>query len=137
VGATIARDGSHVATAGEDGTVRVWNPARRATPVRVLRGGGGELNVVAFSRDGRHVAAGEIHTRTQAACAKPPCPAEPATVNEVVFAAERVIPAVDLGERSRVRVTGPTATALACCGLLGWILTIALLAAATKTLRRD
>lgn len=89
---------------------------------------------------------GHIRARTTtipAACPSPPCPPSatadgtPANVNELVFAAERVIPAVDLGERSRVHATGWPATALAVCSLLGWILTIALLAAATKTLRRD
>jgi hypothetical protein len=97
----------------------------------------GLVFLVALALTHYAVDAGQIRSRTQAACAKPPCPAEPATVNEIVFAAERVIPAVDLGERSRVRVTGATATGLALCSLLGWILTIALLAAAAKTLRRD
>jgi hypothetical protein len=45
--------------------------------------------------------------------------AEP--VNEVVNAAERVIPAVDLGERARVHTIGWPGTALAACSLLGWI----------------
>jgi hypothetical protein len=67
------------------------------------------------------------------------CGANPASVavSVPILAAERVIPAVDLGERSRVRVLGWQGSILAVCSVLGWILTIALLAAGAKTLRRD
>lgn len=57
--------------------------------------------------------------------------------DQVIYALERVLPAVDLGERSRIRVTGPLGWMLGVCSLLGWILVIALIAAVTKTLRRD
>lgn len=58
-------------------------------------------------------------------------------VNPLVYGAERVLPAVDFGERSRVHVTGGWGLALGGVTLLGWIFTIALLAALNKTLRRD
>lgn len=59
------------------------------------------------------------------------------SVSVPVFAAERVLPAIDLGERIRVRVVGWYAWGLATITIFGWILTLALIAALNKTLRRD
>ena len=51
----VRRDGRRAATAGNDGTVRVWDlhDGRRIT---TIRGDGGEVFAVAFSRDGARVA---------------------------------------------------------------------------------
>jgi WD40 repeat protein len=51
-------DGQHLTTAGEDGTVRVWDLDRGDRPA-VLRGHDGSMNAVAFSPDGRRVAGGD------------------------------------------------------------------------------
>ena len=50
-------DGSLLATAGVDGTVRLWDVATRA-PVAVLRGHTGVVWRVAFSADGKLLASG-------------------------------------------------------------------------------
>ncbi len=49
------RGGDRLATAGWDGTARLWDVAT-GKPVRVLRGHAGEVNVVLFSPDGRLLA---------------------------------------------------------------------------------
>jgi len=54
---TFRPDGRAVATAGDDGTVRVWELARRGQPV-VLRGHVGRVGAVAFHPDGRALASG-------------------------------------------------------------------------------
>jgi WD40 repeat protein len=59
VGATavaFSSDGSHLFSAGYDGTVREWDLARHAL-VRTVGGARGTLWTLAVSRDGRHLAA--------------------------------------------------------------------------------
>jgi WD40 repeat protein/serine/threonine protein kinase len=48
-------DGSLLATAGKDGTVRLWNPSNGAA-VAILHGHQGEINSLAFSPDGATLA---------------------------------------------------------------------------------
>ena len=47
-------DGEHIASASDDGTVRLWNAASRNLE-RTLRGHGGSVNSVAYSGDGGRV----------------------------------------------------------------------------------
>jgi WD40 repeat protein/serine/threonine protein kinase len=55
-------DGRHLATAGQDGTVRLWD-AQSGQPVATLAGHQGDVNWVAFSPDGFLLAsAGDDHT---------------------------------------------------------------------------
>jgi WD40 repeat protein/serine/threonine protein kinase len=59
---TYSPDGARLATASQDGTVRVWDAARFETQL-TLRGHVGEVTGVSFSPDGRTLAsAGEDHT---------------------------------------------------------------------------
>ncbi|EPH46430.1 AAA family ATPase [Streptomyces aurantiacus] len=52
-------DGTRLATASDDGTVRVWDPEGRAEPVVLTRAGGGErVQAVAWAPDGERIAAG-------------------------------------------------------------------------------
>lgn len=52
-------DGRWLATASDDGTVRVWDPEGRAEPVVLARAGGGDrVQVLAWSPDGGRIAAG-------------------------------------------------------------------------------
>jgi WD40 repeat protein len=55
--ATFSPDGRHVASGGEDGTVRLWDPSGRR-PSRLLGHHDGAVLSVAFSPDGRVVASG-------------------------------------------------------------------------------
>ena len=57
LGVDITRDGSLVASAGADGTVRLWNIAAGGRSARVLHSGETEQNDVRFSGDGRRLAA--------------------------------------------------------------------------------
>jgi WD40 repeat protein/ABC-type branched-subunit amino acid transport system substrate-binding protein len=55
-------DGQHIATAGQDGTARVWNAISGEAEL-TLSGHAGAVNAVAFSPDGRSVAtASDDHT---------------------------------------------------------------------------
>ena len=50
-------DGRTLASCGQDGTVRLWDPATGRFP-RILRGHDGDVNYVTFSPDGRLLATG-------------------------------------------------------------------------------
>jgi WD40 repeat protein/DNA-binding SARP family transcriptional activator len=57
-GIAFSRDGRLLATAGNEGSVVVWDLARRAPIGRPLRPGGSSVIAVAFSPDGRTLASG-------------------------------------------------------------------------------
>lgn len=57
--ADIGPDGHWLATAGEDGSVRLWNLDRLATPPQVLVGHTGPVVTVQFSPDGAQLASGD------------------------------------------------------------------------------
>ena len=57
-----SEDGSRVATAGEDGTVLVWDVRRRRV-VRSIAAGGGSAQAMGFSRDGATVATADADGR--------------------------------------------------------------------------
>jgi WD40 repeat protein len=54
---TFSPDGAHVASAGADGTVRIWTPGE-ARPATVLRGHTGRVTAVTYRRDGRAIVSG-------------------------------------------------------------------------------
>ena len=54
--ASFSRDGSRLATASQDGTVRVWDPYADAPEQLVLRGHTGPVGAVAFSPDNSRLA---------------------------------------------------------------------------------
>ena len=54
-GAAFSPDGATLASAGEDGTIRLWDVAT-CRPKAILAGHAGEVNGVAFSPDGRTLA---------------------------------------------------------------------------------
>ncbi|MBF8187011.1 hypothetical protein ITP53_14950 [Nonomuraea sp. K274] len=58
-GAAFGADGTRLVSAGDDGTVRVWDP-RGMGQVSVLRGHEGEAWVAAFGPDGRRVFSGGV-----------------------------------------------------------------------------
>jgi WD40 repeat protein len=51
-------DGKWLATAGDDGTIRLWRPLSASDPPVVLRGHRGAVTALAFSPDGKWVATG-------------------------------------------------------------------------------
>jgi WD40 repeat protein len=54
--AAFSPDGSHLATASLDGTVRIWDPYTEAPEQLVLRGHSGDVEAVAWSPDGTRLA---------------------------------------------------------------------------------
>jgi WD40 repeat protein len=60
--ARFAPDGQHIAAVFESGAVMVWRLDRPANPERELRGHRGNVNALAYSRDGRIATAGADRT---------------------------------------------------------------------------
>ena len=58
----MASDGQRLASAGEDGTVRVWNIDRREAPATVLDVTDKKILALAFAPDGRLASAGTEST---------------------------------------------------------------------------
>jgi hypothetical protein len=134
-----------------------YQAARSVSVLLLLAVAAYALTVLA--RDAGAIESRTVASPTQVASTTPPCDERPPArsggrasspqslcpeqteaaidVNEVVFAAERLIPAVDLGERSRWRATGYYGFGLGVITILGWICTLALIASLNKTLRRD
>ena len=56
----MAGDGRHLASAGDDFTVRVWDWRAPRTPPTVLRGHAVRVVDVAFAGDGRHLASAGV-----------------------------------------------------------------------------
>jgi WD40 repeat protein len=59
--AAFSPDGNRVATASKGGRVRIWNPARRNTPVRTLHAHAGSVNTVAYSPNGEEIVTASQH----------------------------------------------------------------------------